>query len=76
MPLAHLKTGSKAIVVSLDDMSAHERNKLMSLGVMAGAEINLMQRFPSYVISIGYTQLAIDHETAQLIRVTQVHIAP
>lgn len=41
----------------------------MALGVMPGATINLMQRFPSYVISVGYTQLAMDRETADLIKV-------
>jgi hypothetical protein len=31
--------------------------------------LRLIQRFPSYVIAIGYTQLALDEETANAIQI-------
>jgi DtxR family Mn-dependent transcriptional regulator/ferrous iron transport protein A len=64
-----LKTGARAVVLAFSKTSPHDRNKLMALGVTPGASIRLLQRFPSYVIAIGYTQLALDKETAALIRV-------
>ncbi|HXG24607.1 MAG TPA: FeoA family protein [Chthonomonadales bacterium] len=69
IPLTRLKTGTSAIVLAFSETSSHDRNKLMALGVMPGASIRLLQRFPSYVIAIGYTQLALDKETAALIYV-------
>ena len=69
IPLTSLRKGSKATVHSFAGESAHERGKLMALGVMPGAALQLLQRFPSYVIQIGYTQLALDRETAAAILV-------
>ena len=71
IPLTRLRKGSRATVLSLGGDSSHERNKLMALGVMPGATLQLLQRFPSYVIQLGYTQLAVDKETAAAIFVTQ-----
>ncbi len=61
----------KATVLYLATDSAHERGKLMALGVMPGAVLKLLQRFPAYVIQLGYTQLAIDKETAASIVVVR-----
>jgi len=71
IPLTRLKTGAKAVVLSLSESSPHERNKLMALGVVPGVTVRLLQRFPTYVIAVGHTQLALDAETARAIR-TQV----
>lgn len=69
IPLTRLKTGTRAVVLAFSETSPHDRNKLMALGVMPGASIHLLQRFPSYVVAIGYTQLALDKETAAMIYV-------
>lgn len=68
-PLTRVKTGAHSVVVSLVQASAHERNKLMAMGVMPGTSIHLQQKFPTYVIGVGYTTLALDKETAALILV-------
>ncbi len=68
-PLSRLKRGSRAVVVDLSKLSAHERSKLMALGLMPGADVHVIQRFPSYVVAVGYTQLALDKETARLVLV-------
>lgn len=69
VPLTLLKTGSRAAVLSLASASPQERSKLMALGVLPGVSLHLLQRFPSYVISVGYTQLTLDRETASAILV-------
>jgi ferrous iron transport protein A len=66
-PLTRVRKGRSVVVVSLRHASSHERGKLMSLGIMPGATVHLQQRFPSYVLGIGYTQVALDRETAGMI---------
>ncbi len=68
-PLARLGTGGRAVVVSLQARTDHERSKLMALGLLPGASLKLLQKFPSYVVVLGHTQLALDKETAALISV-------
>ena len=51
----------------------HSRlERLVSLGVLPGAEVRLRQKFPSYIIDIGETTLAIDSDIANeiLVRLT------
>jgi ferrous iron transport protein A len=62
-PLLKLKQGDKAIVTALP---ADERNlhKLLVFGVLPGTEIEVLQVFPGYVIAVGNTMLALDHEIA------------
>lgn len=75
-PLTRLRTGGRARVVSLEGATERERSKLMALGVLPGEEVRLLQRFPSFVIRIGYTQLALDRETAAVIVVASPgHVA-
>ncbi len=64
-----LDTGAWGVVLSLSDSSPHDRNKLMALGVMPGVRVRVLQRFPSFVIAVGYTHLALDWESASLIQV-------
>ncbi len=66
--LADLRVGGRGLVVDFDGASAHERSKLMALGLVPGAPVELLQRFPSYVVAVGYTQIALDHESAAVIR--------
>jgi DtxR family Mn-dependent transcriptional regulator/ferrous iron transport protein A len=43
--------------------------KLIALGVVPGARLKILQRFPAYVIQIDFTQIAIDHHLAKAVRV-------
>lgn len=74
-PLAQLGTGGRALVISVGSPSDHDRSKLAALGLMPGANLRLIQKFPSYVVSIGHTQIAFDKQTAADIRV-QPHANP
>lgn len=66
--LSDLRIGQSGVVVAFDTDSAHERSKLMALGLVPGAPVELLQRVPSYVVAVGYTQLALDKETAAAVR--------
>lgn len=39
--------------------------RLLSMGAIPGAPIELRQRFPSLVFALGQTELAVDEETAR-----------
>jgi ferrous iron transport protein A len=39
----------------------------MALGIMPGIDIELEQKFPSYIIKIGRTRATLDQETAERI---------
>ena len=71
-PLHTLHRGTRAVIVDLSRLSTHERNKLMALGLVPGADVHVIQRFPSYVVAVGYTQLALDRETARLVLVQPI----
>jgi DtxR family transcriptional regulator, Mn-dependent transcriptional regulator len=71
------------IVVSLDKMSAGEEgkiaymllqnhpelHKLLSLGVVPGTQVRLHQTFPTYVLELGESQLALEESVAKNIYV-------
>lgn len=75
IPLTSVGKGRPVVVVRLGHPSSHERSKLMALGIMPGATVHLHQRFPSYVLGVGYTQVALDRETAGQILVAD-EVAP
>lgn len=64
MSLLSVKTGEKGIVSSLKTIDPSLIHKLMALGIMPGIEIQLEQKFPSYIIKIGRTRATLDQETA------------
>ncbi|MEN3002660.1 MAG: FeoA family protein [Armatimonadota bacterium] len=69
IPLPKLRTGAQARIVHIvHDAEGHWR-KLAALGVMPGALVRLVQRFPTYVLQIGYSTIAIDHQLAAQIEV-------
>ncbi|WP_371371351.1 FeoA family protein [Sporomusa aerivorans] len=63
-PVTVLKAGDKARVVAIAGQDAGYIRKLTVFGLLPGADIEVMQTFPAYVLSIGNTQLALDREIA------------
>jgi len=69
------------VVSSLNNLGVHQKGrvayihtkdpkklqKLMSLGVLPGVSIVLIQKFPSYVFQVGQSQFAVDKELAECI---------
>jgi Fe2+ transport system protein FeoA len=50
--------------------------RLAGVGVLPGTEIRLLQRRPAFVIRLGFSDLALDRETAAHIRVRRDGIEP
>ncbi|WHH59966.1 FeoA family protein [Petroclostridium sp. X23] len=62
-----LKRGHRGIIAELDTNNKSILRKLMSMGILPGIEIRIIQTFPSYVVEAGYTQVAIDKDIAAAI---------
>ena len=67
--LVELAENETARVSCLMDPGAAAAVRLASAGVLPGTVLTLVQRWPAFVLRIGYAELAIDRETASLIRV-------
>lgn len=68
-PLNLLKAKEEGIITKLKNDDESILNKLLSMGVTQGLPITLERRFPSFVIKVGRTRLAIDDEIASSIYV-------
>lgn len=75
-PLTDLRPGEGAVVVGVDLGDPRRVHKLMVLGVIPGAKVRLIQRFPSYVFQVGQTQVAFDRETAATIYIRPLKVNP
>ncbi|MBI5207483.1 MAG: metal-dependent transcriptional regulator [Candidatus Firestonebacteria bacterium] len=65
IPLSQLKSGSKGKVAYVLTHNHPHLHKLMSMGIVPGTDIYLHQIFPSFIIMIGETQLALEKEIAK-----------
>jgi len=70
-PLPDLKIGTKAMVNKIETTDEGIIGHLMALGVLQGVTIMLERRFPSYVVMVGRSRIALDETTAKTIYVTQ-----
>lgn len=66
--LLALAPGDAATVACLD---GDPRNiaKLAALGILPGARLHLLQRYPAFVFRVGYGEVAMDEALASLVRV-------
>lgn len=69
MSIADLEVGQTAVVDSLERTGSTTRRRLLALGLVPGERVVLEQRFPAYVVRVGWTQVALDHDTATMIMV-------
>ncbi len=69
VPLTRAAPGSTLHVREIAVEDPVRSDRLASLGLVAGCEIVLRQRRPTYVIDVGETTLALDGEIAAGIRV-------
>ena len=59
-----LAAGDRAQVLCLAGESPSRRNHLAVFGLVPGSEIRLLQRYPSFVVEIGETVLALEADVA------------
>ncbi|UCG75669.1 MAG: ferrous iron transport protein A [Gemmatimonadota bacterium] len=60
-----LEPGETASVVCMGERKGSRYGTLSAFGLVAGAEVMLIQRRPSCVVKIGETELALDPEIAE-----------
>ena len=69
LPLSKLNVKQKGVIAYLRAKNKDQMRKLMSIGVLPGAHISLVQKFPSYVFLLGHSQFAVDKDLASAIHV-------
>jgi len=63
--LISLKTGTKGEIAHFGTKDSKKLHKMLVMGLLPGSTIELKQKFPSYILKVDYTQVAIDKETAK-----------
>lgn len=71
MSIADLDVGQSAVIESVDAAAEGTRRRLLSLGLVPGERVTVEQRFPAYVVRVGWTRIALDHETAAVVLVSK-----
>lgn len=69
LPLSELSPGDRGKVAYLRTENSKRLQKLLTLGILPGVEVEMLQRFPSFVFRIGHSQMAVDREMAEGIHV-------
>ena len=69
VPLTELKPGQSGEIAYLAISDGQKMQKLMSMGVLPGNRLELVQRFPSYVFKVGHSQFAVDDVLAREIHI-------
>lgn len=67
--LTELVTGERGSVSCLQDPASGAACKLAAMGVLPGAELRMVQRYPAFVFQIGHAEFAVDEEMARHVRV-------
>ncbi len=65
VPLDRIKVGDLVKVSYINTLSHSRMHKLSHFGIIPGAHIKVHQRYPSFVIQCGNTQVAMEEDVAQ-----------
>lgn len=68
-PLNFLETKAQGVITGIKNKDEKIVKKLLVMGVYTGMQITLEQKFPSFVIRVGQTRIAIDKDIASSIKV-------
>lgn len=63
-PLTAMRAGQSGKIVTINSDSQTRIERLHLLGLTTDAHITLEQKRPTYVLSVGFTQLTLDHDIA------------
>lgn len=69
VPLTLLAEGERVRVMALARVEDAATAHLFAAGVLPGAELTLLQRYPAFIFVIGHTEFAVDAELAGRIQV-------
>lgn len=67
--LARMRVGQSGEVMAVEAPDQAGYRRLFALGLVPGATVTLIQRFPAYVFTVGRTTIAVDAEMAEGIEV-------
>jgi len=65
VPLTELKPNEEGEIAYIQTEDNKKMQKLMAMGVLPGNRIRLIQAFPSYIFTVGYSEFAIDTNMAR-----------
>ncbi len=65
LSLSELSPGDRGRVAYLRTGNSQRLQKLLTLGILPGVGVEMLQRFPSFVFRIGHSQMAVDREMAE-----------
>lgn len=68
--ITELKVGEICRVVAIDTGNLKKLQILLSMGILPGKNITILQKFPSNIFQVGQTQYAVDHNIANAIYVS------
>ena len=68
-PLSMLTNKTQGFITAIRSKDEKIVKKLLAMGVHTGMQITLEQTFPSFIIRVGRTRIAIDKEIASSIKV-------
>lgn len=63
--IADVKKGTKGKVAYLHTRDNKKLQKIMAMGILPGVSIEVRQKFPSYIVKVGHSQIALDEEMAR-----------
>jgi Fe2+ transport system protein FeoA len=69
VPLTSLPVGAHALVHGVAGAGSARLERLLSLGITAGAVVTMLQTFPGVVFFCDQTELAVEHAVARAILV-------
>jgi DtxR family Mn-dependent transcriptional regulator len=72
VPLSRLSPGSIGKIVYLLTHKHPQLHKLMSLGIVPGVRVSVHQVFPSFIIQVEETQVALEEDIAKEIYVKKI----
>jgi Fe2+ transport system protein FeoA len=61
--------GAAGVVSCLTDPEHPRAARLASLGILPGVPVRLVQKYPAYVLRVGFAEIALDEQMARLVRV-------
>ena len=67
--LTELKPGEAGEIAYLSASDDKKMQKLMSMGVLPGSDLCLVQKFPSFIFKVGHSQFAVDDILAREIHI-------
>lgn len=68
-PVTDLDRGGAGIISCLTDPDHPRAARLAALGILPGTPVRLVQKYPAYVLRMGFAEIALDYDMAHLVRV-------